>query len=208
MMIIDHIDLLSVEQYQKHKEQIPQTHQFWWLSSPGIKKLYACDVMPGGNVDYSVPIKTVGGVRPVLYIAGLDTDIGEEIEIFNRKWTVLNEHLVLCNSLIADYIFDSRDNNWNSSELKGYLNMWLLQKIEETEVCIAIKNKTEFLLLQKLCMTNNFNMLDYALFENIAKWGFDNTRIKFSPYKEWSITFMFDKDYSFVEFCDYINNNF
>lgn len=208
MMIIDHIDLLSEGDFFCYKHIIPQFDYYWWLSSPGVNKLRACEVGFGVLVDRNVSIKTVNGVRPTLTIVGLDALPGDKINLFGYNWTVLNEHLVLCDSRIDDCIFDSYDNNWESSQLKGFLEAWLTQKIEETERYVAIKNKTEFLLLQKLCLNNDFNMLDYALYENIAKWGFENTRIRFSPYQEWRISFNFDTDCSFVEFCDYVNNNY
>ena len=63
-------------------------------------------------------------------------DIGEVIEIAEIKWKILNKtadgYFAITESFFNDSTeFDGKSNNWESSDLRKYLNTEFVEKIEE-----------------------------------------------------------------------------
>lgn len=122
--------LLSVEEYEKYQSLIPFLGNWWWLRSPGLIQYCATHVNDGGGVSEAGHYVTYGScaVRPALYIEVSNPEnfrAGDKIDLQDKKWTVLDVFdvslYILCDDHIGYHRFDSKSNNWETSELKGWL---------------------------------------------------------------------------------------
>lgn len=148
---VDEITLLSIEEYEQHKPVIPCIDDFWWLRSPGYFSYNAAGVFDYGTVyDFGVYDTTIG-VRPALHISVLDSSEfskGGSIEIFDKTWTVLDvkedQIYVLADEIIAQRGFDKESNNWETSELKVWLQEWLKEQQKEYDKDEIEKEEAEY----------------------------------------------------------------
>ena len=127
------ITLLSVEEYEETRANIPPVHDYWWLRSPGYNGSSAADVRGDGDVDLNGnDVDYEDGVRPALRISNLESSnpkIGDEIIVAERPWTVINEGLAIANKPIGACAFrkDWRAedaNNYEASDVKKYIEKW------------------------------------------------------------------------------------
>ena len=132
-MTIDGITLLSIEEYNKYKENIPSSTGCWWLRSPGYNSDDRATVVNtdgsvdylGEDVDYSIY-----RVRPVLKISNHNLKVKNRLEFKNYLWTVISENLAICDTFIGRYCFrknrvGENANDYNTSDIKKYIEDWL-----------------------------------------------------------------------------------
>ena len=129
------ITLLSMEEYEKHRNIILKT-SWWWLKTP-YPKYDKCVRAVGRNGDLGFDTCYVSGagVRPFC-IFNLESSnplfwhkpealVGSKIQYGKYKWTILNtengELHALCDEFIAYSCFDKNTNIWEESELKVWL---------------------------------------------------------------------------------------
>ena len=115
------------------KNIIPLIEDWWWLKDayPEETDDFVRCVDVEGILDY-YECNGGLGIRPALYIV-LDTDkpfeVGSHIHIGSKSWTILDvtetpfdtELFVLCDTLLGEQCFDNANNNWETSELKEWL---------------------------------------------------------------------------------------
>ncbi len=126
------ITLLSLEEYQELKPNIPPLDAWWWLRSPIDGSSYASGVSfsgyagayYGSGVDFSD-----SAVRPTLILESSDLDIGDNFEFGNHIFTVISDKYALCNDSIGDHCFrkdwKAKDaNDYEKSDVKKYIESW------------------------------------------------------------------------------------
>lgn len=121
---INEITLLSVEEARKVPVSILACGKWWWLRSPGYIQERAAKVGLDGNVlehGYFVNYEHTA-VRPAFRINNLESKIGEPVRIGKTWCTVIDKGLVLADKLICNHRFDKKSNNWETSELKAFVN--------------------------------------------------------------------------------------
>ena len=120
------ITLLTKEEYEAHREQIPPVNDWWWLRSPGDDSNYAAGVRSGGSVynggdgvrhDYDA-------VRPALKSAILNLPIGEKFNALGNRWVMIDDGFAISEDVITHRRYDSKSNDWETSELKEWLEDW------------------------------------------------------------------------------------
>jgi hypothetical protein len=136
MIKVKEIKLLTKEEYQDFKDVIPLINELWWLCSPGGSRDRACSVNHEGSVYPSGSDITYNlGVRPLLIVDLPMEDsrcyhkaeklVGSNIHYGDYTWTILKADAgvlyVLCDQLIATHNFNIKDNDWNTSNLKCWL---------------------------------------------------------------------------------------
>lgn len=134
-MTIDGVTLLSIEEYEKYKKNIPLLKDFWWLRTRGNSNTGVMGVKKDGSVDHYGFFVYADGVhaRPVLKISNHNLKIKDEFEFKNYKWTVISEKLAICNTSIGYFPFRK---NWreedmldyNVSDVKTYIEDWLSEE--------------------------------------------------------------------------------
>lgn len=122
------ITLLTYEEYKTYKDIVPLVNNYWWLHTPFNSALVRI-VDPDGNISpCGQAINYYSGVRPVLRMKLSNSKSlcpGDTIRIGSKNFTVLswneNELVALCDEIIAVRKFDSKNGNWETSELKVWL---------------------------------------------------------------------------------------
>ncbi len=125
------ITLLSAEEYEQFKNNIPPINSdWWWLRSPGHNDRAAI-VLDDGTADtYSVNYGHIA-VRPALILNSESSSlkIKDEFEFGEHKWTVISDTYAICNDTIGDHCFredwraeDSCD--YEKSDIKKYVENW------------------------------------------------------------------------------------
>ena len=133
-LTITGITLLSIEEYEATKDNIPLVKDWWWLRSPGRHSTYAANVTFYGSVSLSgsnVVLENYG-VRPALQISNLksfDLKNGDKISLANRMWTVISDDLALSNEFIGMNCFRKNHNtpdanDYHHSDVKKYIEKW------------------------------------------------------------------------------------
>lgn len=128
-MIIKEISILSRVEAECYSSIIPKSDVAWRLKTPSIYDNYTYCVNCDNEIwEYNVigPI----GIRPSLKIK-FDNVPAEssQVELFGFTWTVISnyakETLLLCDDVVEHRRYDAYRNDWNSSELKSWLEEWL-----------------------------------------------------------------------------------
>lgn len=134
MIDIEEVTLLSIEEYEESRENIPLLNEDWWLRSSGygsnsavIVDYCSCVNLSGSIVDINYYV-----VRPVLRISNLESLNLREKDTFRlagHDWTVISGELAICNDHIGNHIFRedwrSEDaNDYKRSDVKKYLDTW------------------------------------------------------------------------------------
>lgn len=139
--VIEDITLLSKEEYKQNEDIIPLINvEGWWLRSHS--KHYANDIHfiwgEDGEIDsYGLVAEKALAIRPALQISkSMSLTPGDKLEIFGKSWTVLNDNLVLCDTAINNMLFRkdyniSDANNYETSDIKTYLDNWLNKELEK-----------------------------------------------------------------------------
>lgn len=121
---IDEITLLSIEEVEKIPQSIRACGRRWWLRSPGYNQKFVAYVYDDGDINENGDFIyfDTNTVRPVFKISNLESNIGAPIRI-NKTWcTVIDKGLVLADNPICNHRFHEKSNEWESSELKEFIN--------------------------------------------------------------------------------------
>lgn len=123
--------LLSSKEFKKYKHIIPLLNERWWLRSPGyditrtVYIYYFSDIFEFGRTISSSNDITV---RPALKIKVSNLEylkVGDKLDILDKKWTVLDileDYVyILCDGHMGYHRFDTESNNWETSELKKFI---------------------------------------------------------------------------------------
>lgn len=121
---IDEITLLTVEQAKKLPNHILRCNEWWWLQSPGNRSYKTAVVYRDGDINkrgYDVDYVS-SAIRPAFRITNLKSEIWDKVIIGKTLCTVVDKDLVLADSFICKSTFDEKSNNWETSELKAFIN--------------------------------------------------------------------------------------
>ncbi len=123
------ITLLSYGQAVRLPRWILADGNWWWLRSPGLNQNDVAGVNYGGFVGkggYYIDDNNDVWVRPALTIKKLpNLEIGDLVEVFNRKAQYIRSSMVLLCEPIDHRKFDKETNNYGKSEIKEFLEGWL-----------------------------------------------------------------------------------
>lgn len=124
-----HVTLLTKEEYIKYKDVFPHLRESWWLRTPSGAPKFAYKIQDDGRVGNCNVHKCLG-VRPAIrmpFFSFKPLNPGDKIKIGRRLFTVLSwdgfNLFALCNGCIAKKQFDPNDNQWESSEIKKWLQI-------------------------------------------------------------------------------------
>lgn len=150
--------ILTEDEYKQYRHLIPLTKDWWWLRSPRGGSNGLAIATSYGTVSYATYSYTLGYVRPALRlkISNYKSFVqGDKIELKNISYTVLDiidgVVLVLSDEIIARRQFDGTSNQWETSELKAYLEDWARQEFgmmmmsEELKPCPFCGCKAEII---------------------------------------------------------------
>lgn len=132
------LTLLSKEEYFELKENIPKVEFWWWLRSPGLSSLSACDVYDYGRLGGSPVNNDYDAVRPALILASESNFIiGDKFIFDNHHWTVVSNEYALCDDKYC-YMWFREDwkasdaNVYDASDIKKYIDdEWSRMNLEE-----------------------------------------------------------------------------
>lgn len=114
------IKLLSKEEYETVKNNIPLCDDYWWLRSRKSSSAYY--VNRDGYIDDYTLYYTNFGVRPAFRIRNLESEIRAKVQVGRLSCTVIDKNLVLSDSVVCHYCWDShRGTAWEESDLHNYL---------------------------------------------------------------------------------------
>lgn len=123
----DPIYLLSIEEYKKYRNNIPNIDKWWWLRSPGFISDFAAGVGFGGFVisrGHGVNFSD-DAVRPALNISNLEIDAKDDrFEYLGVEWVVLDKHMAISVKPIFYSCFDETSNNYDESTIRRKLLQW------------------------------------------------------------------------------------
>ena len=120
------ITLFTKEEYEAHREQLPLVTDGWWLRSPGDYFYYAADVDNGGFVnEYGDDVNyDYNAIRPALKSAIINLPIGEKFIALGNRWLMIDDGFAISEDVITHRRYDSKNNEWETSELKEWLEDW------------------------------------------------------------------------------------
>ena len=126
----DKLFLLSIEEYEKYKDIIPECKTIWWLSSPGSYDKFAAYVDGSGWVDvFGNFVDTANlGIRPALKIETYGYDIGETIVYKYHPYIVIDKDLCIAKVPIDFDKFDEESNDYESSYIRTKLKEFTEEK--------------------------------------------------------------------------------
>lgn len=136
---IKEVTLLSLEEYEKYKDLIPEIDYWYWLRSPRNSTNGIAYVAPNGSTGYDYCCHTSGTVRPALRIEvdnpnSEELVVWEKIMIKNDMYSILDvkgsEVLLLSDGILGYRRFDPKSNIWEKSELKEWLDNWAEEEFE------------------------------------------------------------------------------
>lgn len=127
----DDVFLLSADEWEQAKNipNVPiRACDWWWLRSPGINSTYAaCVNYDGGIYDRGYYVGNISGcVCPafrIFHLSAKGYKPGDKITVENKTvCTVISEDVALADNVICSHRFDPDNNNWETSELKAFIN--------------------------------------------------------------------------------------
>ena len=120
------ITLLTVEEYERYKPQIPTINAWWWLRSPGYDQDDAALATAGGGVDYNGDSVNHGSnaVRPALKSDAINLPVGKKFIALGNRWVVIDDHVAVSKDVVTHRRYDRKSNDWETSELKEWLEEW------------------------------------------------------------------------------------
>ena len=142
------ITLLSIDEYEKAKEDIPVIDDWWWLRSPGFTPFCAGPTMAAmcvfgygedGNVvnvvDDGSLVSNELGVRPALLIDWKYPvlHVRDKILVAGYIWTIIPGRFALCDTCIGDHCFREdckakHANDYKNSDIKEFIKSWWAEK--------------------------------------------------------------------------------
>ena len=130
------VTLLSKEEYEKNSYLINTINDCWWLRSRGYGVINAMfvDGASGDVNDRGCNTLIMLGVRPALKIAYCEQlKPGEKIKIKELYFTVLNNGILLCDSIVSKIMFNDKINDYGTSYIKKWLENWFNNKCRDQE---------------------------------------------------------------------------
>ena len=126
------LELLTLEEASKLPENVLGYRYKWWVQpNYDNESRYANIISNNGTIDltpYEVSQSDVA-VRPVLTVSNLDDSNLEFYDrhypLFSLSWIYIGNDQFLYNGTAQKSRFDSKSNEYESSEIKGYLDGWL-----------------------------------------------------------------------------------
>lgn len=126
----DEIFLLSKEEYEKYKDEIPYHSVWWWLRSPSLfDNLVAGVYSDGDTSENGHYVDYICAVRPAIHIPnpnGLPYKIGERIMRKSYPWIVIDEEegIAIAETPISFRSFDKENSNYENAEIRKFLLDW------------------------------------------------------------------------------------
>lgn len=115
------ITILSYEETKRVPKKILANGEYWWLGSPFAYDSYSAGIVDtSGNVSWNYHTKT-SGARPAFRIANLQSEVGEKVLVENTWCTCVFDNVVLADKCICERRFDGDSNDWETSELKAFI---------------------------------------------------------------------------------------
>lgn len=135
-MKVNSVTLLSEQEYETLKENIPRMECWWWLRSSrymededGNYGKYCCTDRVGslGQIDRTpIPNKIYqSAVRPALYISDHNLKEKSKIGFGNNVWTYIGNNILLSDYIVAFSKYDDGGNHkWEECQLKHNLDIF------------------------------------------------------------------------------------
>ena len=145
MLKINEIFILSEVQHLAYLDMLSHNRTICWLQNDTSECVYKPFVKTaaGNSIGCAHPDLTIG-VRPALIINGV-MPVKSTIEFAGFRWVVCSciSHttLMICDDIIAYRRFDAENNDWNTSELKAWLEGWLEYVCEGLDDVILEKER-------------------------------------------------------------------
>lgn len=133
------ISLLSSEEYAGCSELIPDMDGWWWLRDHNSKLTAFINIIDWNKPDAHGSAQTMGGglVRPVLLTSPESDSLtcGERRKAFGYTWTVISDHMLLCDTEIDQRAYNDPENKkdvpeYETSDIKAFLDEWLAVRME------------------------------------------------------------------------------
>ena len=129
----DEIFLLSAEEYEKYKPNIPYIRCWWWMRSPGYNSDCAALVNYDGSVCNSGNYVNINSdaVRPALRISNLESSnltVGDRFVKYDFPWIKIDDNLAIAEVPIAFHRFDEKSNDYKTSEIRKFLLNWINER--------------------------------------------------------------------------------
>ena len=138
---IKEITLLSIEEFEQYRNNIPSLDARWWFRSPGYDSYRAAGIYIDGSVYHRGDYVNLDNrvVRPVIVIQ-LDSNlqIGDKIELVGYTWTMIAKNMALCDKGVGQTYFrkdsEASDANvYEKSDVKKWLKAWAQERGIEIE---------------------------------------------------------------------------
>lgn len=131
-IVIEQISLLSAVVFNAYHDCIPKTlTEGYWLKTPETRFRKRAKIVIDGTV-ISQEVFKKADVRPLVKIRAKSAQTlfpKTQMELCGLKWTVLKNTVhtayLITNDVIASRTFDIVNNDWNTSELKAWLEEWV-----------------------------------------------------------------------------------
>lgn len=125
----DPIFLLSAEEYEKYKHNIPAIKCRWWLRSPSIEYQNCASFIHADRTlsNTGNPVNHALGVRPVLKIDPTEfllPDVLGRIIRCGITWIKIDKGLYIAEVPITFERFDKSSNKYEKSEIRNFLLDW------------------------------------------------------------------------------------
>lgn len=130
------ITLLSTEEAESIPENIRATGDKYWLRSRGHLSSHAALIYRFGGVCYAGCTVNYSNcdIRPALIIPNLRSYGFEDyskVKLFDKNWFVINDlGYLLLDGDLGEHIFDEESNDYETSEIKGFIENWLQEMLE------------------------------------------------------------------------------
>lgn len=208
MLILD-VTLLNYEEFKRYQKHIQVLSDDWWLRTEATEEFCYANAI-SCNLRQNRYIGNKVGVRPALIVSNIKAAPGEKIYTLGFTWTVLDifddgKGLLLCNYFIGAHHYDNRDNDWEKSELKEFIEKWLETALDESSIAIDLANEAEYILLQAFAKKYNLPKLTGEFFPKI------NPLSLYLVYTndvgwDWQLkSFCSYQNITFAEFCERFN---
>lgn len=128
MKTTDKIFLLSVEEYEKHKDAISCIPCMWWVLERENDSWHAALVESVGDIfSYADSIGHMNcAVRPALRLKSTNLEIGARFVEADFPWVVIGDGLAIAEMPIAFHRYDAnaKKNSYETSEIRQFLLDW------------------------------------------------------------------------------------
>ncbi len=127
------ITLLDKIEYKKARMNVPKHDKWWWLRTGAFASKYVTNVGSDCSFHDSIVCNHDGGVRPALIFSPSSSLLhtGDKVYLWDYIWTVINEDgMMLCDSILDERRFDAESNDYETSEIKKYLENWLTKHMK------------------------------------------------------------------------------